>query len=274
MKELSIILLTWNSERYLQDCLRSVLESTREHDREIIIVDNGSTDATLAMIGAFLPTETILLLSNKKNEGVAKARNLGISKSCGEYIWILDIDTVVNKDATTGLMDYIKTHAACGICGCKLQNSIGEVQDSCRKYPSFNYKCNNVLSSLFGKFPFTRKLKAQVDKKNESQFYRQQMAASIPFEVDYIIGACQLVRREVFEQIGLLDERIFYGPEDADFCLRANQKGWKVVYLPQVSFIHEYQQMTNKRLLTRMSWIHAKALVYFFVKHRRFNTML
>ena len=95
------------------------------------------------------------------------------------------------------------------------------------------------------------------------------MAGDTPFAVEYIIGACQLIRRELFERIGLLDGRIFYGPEDADFCLRANKAGWKVCYLPNVSFLHAYQRMTGKRFLSRMSWIHVKSLVYFFFKHLR-----
>lgn len=271
MKELSIIILTWNSEMYFQNCIMSVLESTCDYDKEIIIIDNGSTDKTISMIESYLPSNDIVFFSNEKNEGVAKARNLGINKSKGKYIWILDVDTVVNKEAISTLIHYIKEHPDCGICGCKLMNSLGNIQDSCRKYPSFKYKCYNVLSSLYGKCSLTRKLKTQVDEKNESQFYRRQISSSEPFEVDYVIGACQIVRKEVFYMVGLLDEHIFYGPEDADFCLRANRKGWKVIYLPQVSFIHEYQQMTNKRLFSRMSWIHIKALFYFFKKHNRFG---
>jgi len=270
MKELSIILLTWNSEVFFKNCMESVLESTEGYDREIIIVDNGSTDSTRVMIESYLPIGDILFLLNEKNEGVSKARNLGISKSQGRYIWFLDIDTVVTKEAVAALMDYIRNDQNCGICGCKLMNSFGEIQDSCRKYPSFKYKLNNVLSSLYGKSAITHKLKKRIDKQNELQFYRKQMDQAKPFEVEYLIGACQLIRKEVFEQVGLLDEHIFYGPEDADFCLRTNEKGWKVVYLPQVSFIHEYQQMTNKRLFSRMSLVHTQALFYFFKKHNRF----
>ena len=270
MKELSIILLTWNSEYYFKNCMESVLKSTTDYDRKIIIVDNGSADTTRSMIEAYLSIEDIVFVVNEKNEGVSKARNLGVSKSRGKYIWFLDIDTVVNKGAVSELMDYIRKHPDCGICGCKLMNFSGSIQDSCRKYPSFKYKLNNVLSSLYGKFSIMRNLKEHIDKQNESQFYRRQMDGSEPFGVEYLIGACQLIRKEVFEQIGLLDENIFYGPEDADFCLRANEKGWEVVYLPQVSFIHEYQQMTNKRLFSRMSWVHTKSLFYFFRKHNGF----
>lgn len=272
MKELSIILLTWNSARFFTSCIHSVLESTKGYDREIILIDNGSTDSTRQMIEPYLSLPDITFIPNSKNEGVAKARNRGISKAKGKYIWLLDIDTVVNKGAITALMEYMRNRQDCGICGCKLRNSEGDVQDSCRKYPSFRYKRDNVLSSLYGKLPFARTLKEKTDRRNQSQFYRQEMASGEAFDVEYIIGACQLIRRQVVEEAGLLDEHIFYGPEDADFCLRANAKGWKVTYLPYVSFIHEYQQMTNKRLISRMSWLHTKALFYFFRKHKQYNS--
>lgn len=105
---------------------------------------------------------------------------------------------------------------------------------------------------------------------NEGQFYHAAMAGDNAFEVEYVIGACQLIRREVISDVGYLDDNIFYGPEDADYCLRARLAGWKIVYLPYVSFMHDYQQMTNKRLFSKMSFIHLKSLIYFFIKHKRF----
>lgn len=268
MEKISIILLTWNAEYYFKNCLNSVLESSKELNREILIIDNGSTDTTVQLIQSYLPSDEIIFIANKNNEGVAKARNIGLKHAKGEYIWFLDIDTVVNPESVYAMIDYMNNHPDCGICGCKLINSAGEVQDSCRKYPSFRYKLNNVLSSFLAKLPFTNTLKNNIDNENQSQFYRKEMLSLTPFGVEYIIGACQLIRKEVVDQVGYLDEHIFYGPEDADFCLRAHQKGWKVVYLPQVSFIHEYQQITNKRLFSRMSLLHTRALFYFFRKHK------
>ncbi len=268
MAELSIILLTWNSELYFLNCINSVLESTSGFDCEIIIVDNGSTDSTVDMIRSYVQSDHIIFISNDKNEGVAKARNIGISLAKGNLIWLLDIDTVVNKEAISAMMTFMATNENCGLCACKLMNSFGEIQDSCRKYPSFRFKFYNVLSAVFRKFSFTKQFKKKIDKLNDSQFYREQMAGIKPFSVEYVIGACQLIRKEVIEQVGLLDENIFYGPEDADFCFRVHQKGWDIFYLPAVSFIHEYQQMTNKRLFSRMSIVHTKALFYYFWKHR------
>lgn len=269
MIELSIILITWNSERFISNCLASVFESSKHISREIILVDNGSTDATRHLIEHYTQFSEFTFIPKDKNSGVAKARNIGIQQAKGKYIWLLDIDTVVNQEAITALLNYIKMNKDCGICGCKLMNSRNEIQDSCRKYPSFRYKMLNVLGSILTKCNLAKDLKERVDSLNRTQFYRKQMDGTAPFEVEYIIGACQLIRKEVIEQVGLLDEQIFYGPEDADFCLKSSEKGWKIVYLPAVSFLHEYQQITSKRLFSYMSWIHTKALFYFFWKHKR-----
>ena len=90
-----------------------------------------------------------------------------------------------------------------------------------------------------------------------------------PIEPVYVIGACQIIRREVVEQIGLLDEHMFFGPEDADYCLRAASVGWKIVYLPQYSIVHFWQRTSGKQLFSRLAWLHLKALVYFYRKHHR-----
>ena len=269
MVDLSIILITWNSERFVVNCLESVLAATNGISREIILVDNGSADATRDLLQPYIRSGQIAtFVPRPTNGGVAKARNEGIRKANGRYIWLLDVDTVVNERAVRTLFDWMETNPGCGICGCKLFNSQGNVQDSCRKYPSFRFKLYNVLSSLLAKTGLLDWFKQRIDALNESQFYHTRMAGSQPFQVEYIIGACQLIRAEVIVKTGLLDEHIFYGPEDADFCLRAAKEGWEVHYLPQVSFIHEYQQITNKRLFSRMSWIHTQALFYFFWKHK------
>lgn len=269
MVELSIVLITWNSERFVSDCLASVFESSKQLSREIILVDNGSTDTTRQLIEPYTRFPEFTFIAKERNSGVAKARNIGMRQAKGQYIWLLDIDTVVNRDALLALMDFIKSNEACGICGCKLMNSRQQTQDSCRKYPSLRFKMLNVLGSMLAKCRLTESLKEKVEALNESQFYREQMNGEQPFEAEYIIGACQLMRKEVIEQVGLLDENIFYGPEDADFCLRAKAKGWKVFYLPAASFLHEYQQITSKRLFSYMSLVHTKALFYFFWKHKR-----
>ncbi|MCD7710481.1 MAG: glycosyltransferase family 2 protein [Porphyromonadaceae bacterium] len=264
--ELSVVLITWNSESYVTACLDSLWTATEGVEREILLVDNGSTDATRELLQPYIARKEVRYFPQPKNLGVAKARNIGLREARGKYIWLLDIDTVVNREAFTAMRDYLERDALCGICGCMLKNAAGEVQESCRRYPTFRYKLYNVGESLCGKWRLGRRF----NRKNQSQFYHREMASGRPFYVEYIIGANQLIRREVIEQVGYLDERIFYGPEDADFCLRANAAGWRVAYLPEVSFLHAYQRLTDKRLFSRMAWLHTKALLYFFRKHRMF----
>ncbi|MDR3704417.1 MAG: glycosyltransferase family 2 protein [Paludibacteraceae bacterium] len=255
MAKLSIIILTWNSEKYIEACFESLLKSVQHLDYEILVVDNGSSDSSLSLLSKYLSNQ-ITLIKNPTNEGVARARNKALLKVAGDRILILDIDTEINKEAIDGLIGLLEKDEHIGLCGCKLVSLTGEVQLSCRKFPSIRYKLYNLLVS-----------RNIMLNNNESQFYKQDMNGNKPFEVDYVIGACQLFRRNILDEVGYLDEHIFYGPEDADFCLRIKKAGWKVVYLPTVSLIHHYQQISNKKIISKMSFLHAKGLAYYFLKH-------
>jgi len=256
MKKLSVVILTWNSEKEIKPCMDSLINSLIGINYEVIIVDNGSTDDSLDIIETYL-LPNIQLINNTKNLGVATARNQALRLVNGDAILILDIDTVVNKEAIFALIQCLDADSHIGLCACKLLSSNGEVQNSCRRFPSIRYKIENILASR----------NIYIENK-KSQFYEKEMQGDIPFEVDYAIGACQLIRRSALNTVGLLDENIFYGPEDADFCLRLKLAGWKVVYIPTVSIVHHYQQLTNKKLFSMMSWRHTKGLLYYFWKYR------
>ena len=263
---LSTVIITWNAAKYVKRCFDSLFAATAGMDSEIIVVDNGSTDDTLNLINQYCNRGNVQVERLEKNTGVAHARNVGIRKCKGDYVWILDIDTEVNKAALDAMLGYMDSNPDCGLCGCKLINADGEVQESCRKFPALKYKVLNVLSTFAANMKL-QKLGKCINSANEKQFYHSLMAGSEPGEVEYVIGACQVVRREAFETVGLLDDKIFYGPEDADFCLRLSQAGMKVVYIPSVSILHDYQRMTNKKLFSRMSFLHFKALCYYWWKH-------
>ena len=106
--------------------------------------------------------------------------------------------------------------------------------------------------------------------RNTKQFYHQKMNGDVPFDVEYLIGACQMFSHYVLEKVGYLDESIFYGPEDADFCLRIHQSGLKVVYIPDKSIIHHYNRSTNKSLFSRLSFCHTKGLIHFWWKNKKY----
>jgi len=263
---LSVIIITWNSERDVKSCLDSVMASIVQHSAEIIVVDNGSTDKTRDILESY--GERINLILLQKNNGIAVARNIGMETAKGEYIWVLDVDTIVNMDAVAGMIGYLESNAECGICACRLQSESGDIQDSCRRLPYPMHKIRNLLTAKTGKMRFTKSLHERIKKQNEAQFYREELKSGKPFEAEYIIGACQMFRKTILDEVGFLDEKIFYGPEDADFCLRISRKGYKVVCLPKYHIIHHYNRISNKNIFTRISFLHFKGLLYFYAKHR------
>ncbi len=248
MKTLSIIILTCNQQSVLRRCLDSLLPSVHNINSEIIIVDNGSTDGTTEMLSAFFPT--IKVIVNPENLGVAMARNQGIKASTGKYILILDNDTIVNHEAIAGMLDYIQSHPEAGVVACRLLNSDKTVQQSLKPYPGLMIKLHNVLGI----------------KGRETIFPTSPDGTIHP---TYVIGACQMFRRQIIENIGMLDSRIFYGPEDADFCIRATKAGYKICYLPNFSIEHLHRRATTHKLLSPLARKHFVALIYFYLKHRR-----
>lgn len=266
--KLSVILITWNSEKDVKQCIDSVLDTIEGIDSEIIVVDNGSSDATLPLLKTF--GNKIRLFQHARNLGVAKARNRAMKEAVGDFIWILDVDTIVNREALDAMVDHLENNCNTGICACKLISLEGVVQNSCRKLPTLRLKLLNAGMALFSKLPLTSGIQDYFGQLNKRQFYQKEKEGKTPFEVGYVIGACQLFRRETLESAGFLDEKIFYGPEDADFCLRIRKTGRKVMFLPFVFIIHHYQRITTKRIFSRMSLIHLWAILYFSWKHKRF----
>lgn len=250
MVQLSIVIITWNQLSYLQDCLCSLQPVMQREDVEVIVVDNGSEDGTCQYLTVNYPQ--IYLHINDCNKGVAYARNRGLELAQGKKVLFLDNDTVVNENAISGMEIYLDEHSKVGLCACRLVDSNSQIQDSFKPFPGLWLKIKNVLG---------------ITKTNAPDL----QTVTSPIEPVYVIGACQMIRREVIEQIGLLDENIFYGPEDADYCMRIVAEGWKVVYLPQYTIVHHWRRATNKKLFSRLAWKHFCALCYFYAKYKRIN---
>lgn len=249
--KLSIIILTWNSKDMVNKCLDSIYDTIDFEDFEIIVIDNGSKDGTQKVLKVDYPE--IKIIQNEKNRGVGPARNQGLEKAQGEYFLILDIDTVVIKNVISTLIDFMDTHTDVGLCGPKLLYQNGELQYSCRKFPT-------VITKFLRRIPLgiSRKLL-------EDEEYHNWDHNSIK-EVDHVIGACSLIRKKAFEEIGYFDERIFYGPEDADYCLRLWKSGWKVIYNPKAVVKH-YEQRITKDFFNVITLKHIEGLIIYFRKH-------
>lgn len=247
--KLSIVIISWNSQPMLRACLHSLRQMVCRPAVELIWVDNGSHDGSAAMVEKEYPQAVRILLP--RNRGVAYARNRGVEAATGEYVLFLDDDTEASPEAIDALLTYMDTHPSIGIAGCALRDSEGNLQDSFKPYPALRRKVANVVRAKCGRPTPPVKLPAGV------------------IHPTYIIGACQLIRRSLFEKIGLLDEAIFYGPEDADFCLRARKAGYDIAYLPAVSILHHWRRITSRSLFSPISRRHMAALIHFWLKHRR-----
>ena len=243
----SVIILTWNSEREIEACLASLELGLRAFPSKIIVIDNGSRDRTCAIVRETRPDAQ--LLCNPDNRGVAAARNQGIRLAQGEYILILDDDTVVQPGALDSLIRYMESQPKVGLCGPKLTGVDGELQLSCRRFPTLIDKLARRLPSAAA-----RKVTRTVEM---ADWDHQTIRA-----VDYVIGACQVIRRSALHEVGPFDERIFYGPEDVDLCLRLQQAGWRVVYNPDAVVVHRERRVTRS-LRSGLTWKHVWGLGYF-----------
>lgn len=239
--ELSIVILTCNQKEVTARCLSSL----KGVAAEIILVDNGSTDGTRDYILEYYPD--IKLICNDVNKGVAAGRNLGIKIAKGKYIMLLDNDTIVRQEAIIQLLTYLKNNPDVGLVAPALVDEGGKVQQSFKSYPGILRKIGNMLGF-----------------KDLSI-----MDQAVPYYPFYVIGAAQMFPAEIVDEVGILDEEIFYGPEDADFCMRIRNVGKKVVYLPYVSIYHLWRRATYRNVLSFLGRKHIAALLYFWNKHRR-----
>lgn len=250
----SVIILTWNSEKHIAACLASLERGLNAFSSEVIVIDNGSRDQTRSVVREARPD--VQLISNPQNRGVAPARNQGIRLAHGDYILILDDDTVVQPGALDCLIRYMEDQPETGLCGPKLVGADGELQFSCRRFPT-------LIDKLARRLPLPPAAVRKITRESEMADWDHRTVRS----VDYVIGACQIIRRRSLQEVGLFDERIFYGPEDVDMCLRLQQAGWSVVYNPNAVVMHKERRATRS-VRSGLTWKHVWGLGYYFWKHR------
>ncbi len=223
---------------------------------EIIVIDNGSSDGSISVFDHFahiLPDNFRLVLL-KTNKGTTYPRNIGLKKAQGKYICILDSDTELVKGELTDVIRLLDENREIGIVAPRLLLENGSVQNSVKKFPTFWHKLIKIPKALFG----IRTL--EVDFYNGFPFEKET-------EVDSAISACWFFRRELLETVGMLDENIFYSPEDLDYCLRVYKAGKKILFFPCVTLIHFTQQISHKKPFSKVSLSHFRGLLYYFGKH-------
>lgn len=253
MVDLSIVILSWNVRDLLRQCLESVA-SGRPLSAEIIVVDNASGDGSVEMVRAEFPA--VRLIANQANRGYTGGNNDGIAAATGRYVMILNPDTRVLNDALAAMVAYADAHPDVGVVGPQLLNPDGSVQSSRRRFPT-------LMTGLFE----STWLQPLAPRDVLRRYYVLDQPDDAIQEVDWLFGACFLVRRQVIQQVGVLDEGFFMYSEEMDWCRRIRQAGWKVVYLPEAQVIHYGGKSSDQVAAQRHIYFQTSKVRYFRKHH-------
>jgi N-acetylglucosaminyl-diphospho-decaprenol L-rhamnosyltransferase len=248
-------IVTYNHRKFIKQCLDSIQGSTKSNSLKVVLVDNCSSDGSVELVRDRYPW--VEVIEQKRLNSFAANNNLAFTSFPSEYFLMLNPDTVLEEGAVDTLVEFMEQHRYCGICGPKLVFPNGSLQYSCRRFPT-------VWSTLLRRSPFRlllpRKLRG-VKHLMVSVPHGNEMA------VDWMLGACLLVRREAIMGAGLLDEAFPLYCEEIDLCFRLKKGGWEIHYVPSATVIHHHLAKSDSTLLCRESMLHAVSMMLFMKKH-------
>lgn len=228
MTDLSIIIVNYNNRQFLADCLNSLKSAAHKAALEIIFVDNHSADDSVEFVKKNYPA--VKVIANTANLGFCRANNRGLKIYQGRYALLLNTDTIVKDGALDSMLEFMDAHPEAGAAGPKLLNVDGTPQHQ---------------GGLFN---------------------RKFWLSKNPVKVDYVVGAALMVRREVIDKVGGLDENFFFSNDDLDWCRRIRQAGWQVYFVPQAEVVH-YGGYTTKKFNRRIFVEGFRGGLYFCKKH-------
>ncbi|GAA4052116.1 glycosyltransferase family 2 protein [Flavobacterium chungnamense] len=249
--QLSVIILNYNVRFFLEQCVLSVQKALENIDGEIIVIDNNSSDDSCAMMKKLFPN--IKLIENKQNLGFPKGNNIGVAQAKGEYICILNPDTVVAEDTFIKILDTKNWKPNSGIIGCKLIDGTGKfLPESKRGIPTPWVAFTKIfglykISNVFGKY------------------YAQHLTENQSGKVDILVGAFMVMKRELYNEIGGFDENCFMYSDDIDLSYMALKKGKTNYYFHETTVIHYKGESTirDEKYMKRFQ----EAMNFFYTKH-------
>lgn len=225
--DVSICITNYNARNFLRECLLSLYKTMDTLSFEIIVVDNYSGDGAPAMIRDEFPN--VHLLTNDENTGFTRPYNQAMRLSCGRYVVLLNPDTLPLSNTITELVYFLDAHPEVGIVGPKVLNRDGTLQKQCRRSEARPWDAICYFSGLSRLFPHDKRF---------AGYLMTYLDEDLTHEAEAVSGSCMLIRREVIDQIGYLDENFFAYQEDTDYCRRTRLAGWKVFYNPTAQIVH------------------------------------
>lgn len=232
MIDVSIILLNYQSKGLLSQCLNGLRQTDLPFSHELIVVDNHSRDSSVDLLRRQFPE--VRLIASPVNGGYAAGNNLGLLAARGRYLLILNPDIVILPGMIERLVACLTAHPRAAVVGPKLVNPDRTVQPSCYRFPDPLIPL--LRRTPLGKLPFAR------GRLNRYLMADVDLESAQP--VDWLLGACLLVRMSAIERVGLLDERFFLYFEDVDWCRRFWEHGFEVYYEPAATFVHYYHRLS------------------------------
>lgn len=255
MIRLSVVIVSYNVKSYLLNCIRSVQKSAQKIPTEIIVIDNASADQSAEAVSREF--SDVILIKNEVNRGFGAACNQGLEIAKGNYLLILNPDTLVEENAFEKLLGFADENPDAGLIGCKILNEDGSLQLACRRSFPTPWIAFTRLSGLSKLFP-----KSSLFSRYNLTFLDENK----PYEVDAISGSFMLLSRSAYEKTSGFDERFFMYGEDLDLCFRVKQGGFKVVYRPEASIIHFKGKSVSPTVDTQYHFFHAMKI--FVQKHK------
>jgi|CXWK01.1.fsa_nt_gi N-acetylglucosaminyl-diphospho-decaprenol L-rhamnosyltransferase len=253
---LSVIIVNWNVRDLLRECLRSIEAGKGGLSLEIIVVDSASSDDSVAMVRSEFPS--VHLIACTENVGFPRGNNLGLQEARGDYLLLLNPDTVIVDDALAVLVSYLQANPDVGVVGPQLLNLDGSVQSSRRRFPT--------AATGFFESTWLEGLAPGILRR----YYALDLPDAATADVDWLTGACIMVPRSTYEAVGGMDEGYFMYSEELDWCRRIKESGRRVVYYPAAQVIHHVGKSSEQAVTARHINFNQAKLRYFRKYHGRF----
>ena len=262
MPDLGVVIVSWNVRDLLRRCLASLFAGAGSLDLDVVVIDNASTDGSASMVRAEFPQ--VRLVPNDRNLGFTAANNQGLALARGRHLLLLNPDAEVTGDALPVMVDYLDSHPSAGAAGPRLRYPDGSLQPSRRRFPTFATAL--VESTVIQEW--------SPDNRILRHYYLADVDDDVVQPVDWLVGACLLVRRTTVEQVGGLDEGFFMYFEELDWCRRIKAAGWDVVYLPTATVVHHEGRSSEQVVAARHVYFQSSKVRYFAKHHGRLQAGL
>jgi GT2 family glycosyltransferase len=259
--EISVVIVAWNAKHYLELCLDSLLKAPPRRSMEVFVVDNASADGSSEMIEARFPW--VKLVKSAENLGFAKGNNVAIRQCRGRYIALVNPDVILFSGCLDALADFLDQNPKVGNVGPKVLNPDMSMQSTCRRFPTL---WNNFCDA----FGLSARFKNSRFFAGEHMFY---FPHDRTLTVDVLVGCFSMIRRETFDAVGLLDEDLFMYGDDVDWCRRAWNAGWQMVFYPGGQAIHD-RGKTTAGFPVRFAVAQQRSILRYWTKHHSFLGVL